>query len=181
VVLIYPCSRKPDGNIETVRLVRAFNVLRQYDEADLAEAYGHLAIHVLPEGLLIEGTSDPFGRLWVANLLRMQTNQQWQTEGLIFSVNFHAGSDSFTPGDFQPVLPKNHIHRMVSGEPIYHFFQDWKQAAAETSPMRSWGLRQWFSATACQLAGRGYQIDLRSKWLRYGWLIWQNPPRLMPV
>src|SRR5512146_1913327 len=51
---------------ETVRLIRAFNVLRQYEEAEFAPAYAQLAPHVLPGGLMIEGTSNPFGSIWVA-------------------------------------------------------------------------------------------------------------------
>jgi hypothetical protein len=55
---------------ESVRLIRAFNVLRQYEEKDFAPAYERLAEHVLPGGLMIEGTSNPFGSVWVANLAR---------------------------------------------------------------------------------------------------------------
>src|SRR5512147_2575061 len=55
---------------ETVRLVRAFNVLRQYEEKDFLPAYEVLAQYVLPGGLMIEGTSNPFGSIWCANLVR---------------------------------------------------------------------------------------------------------------
>src|SRR5512147_1118850 len=55
---------------ESVRLIRAFNVLRQYEEKDFAPAYERLAKYVLPGGLMIEGTSNPFGSIWCANLAR---------------------------------------------------------------------------------------------------------------
>src|SRR6187551_1926186 len=55
---------------EHVRLMRAFNVLRQYEEQDFASAYEHLAEYMLPGGLMIEGTSNPFGSIWAANLVR---------------------------------------------------------------------------------------------------------------
>ena len=42
---------------ESVRLIRAFNVLRQYEEKDFAPAYERLAQYVLPDGLMLEGTS----------------------------------------------------------------------------------------------------------------------------
>jgi hypothetical protein len=157
---------------ESVRLIRAFNVLRQYDEAAVTEAYAHLAEHVLPGGLMIEGTSDPFGRIWVANLLRKQNSAGWQPEALVFSTNFRTG---FDPVEFQTRLPKNLIHRVVPGEPIYDFFRAWKQAILETQSVKVWGLRQWFAAGAQNLAARGYQINLRRKWLNKGWLIWQQP------
>jgi len=55
---------------EHVRLIRAFNVLRQYEEKDFAPAYERLAQYVLPGGLMIEGTSNPFGSIWCANVVR---------------------------------------------------------------------------------------------------------------
>lgn len=169
-----PLQKWPDGQPETVRLIRAFNVLRQYEERTVAQAFERLAHYVLPDGLLIEGTSDPFGRIWAANVLRRPLENTggtaWQVEALVFSANFRAG---FDPGQFQTVLPKNYIHRMVLGEAIYDFFADWKAAAQETQAYKVWGLRQWFSVCAQNLAGRGYKINLRRKWLWQGWLIWE--------
>lgn len=153
---------------ETVRLIRAFNVLRQYEETDFAPAYDRLAQYVLPGGLMIEGTSDPFGSLWVANVVR-KIESGWNFEALVFSSNFRVG---FDPADFQAVLPKNHIHHIISGEAIYDFFEVWKQASRETSSHRVYGPRQWFGAAAQSLAGRGYRIDTQKKWLSKGWLIW---------
>jgi hypothetical protein len=45
---------------DSVRLLRAFNVLRQYDESDVIGAWQRWGI-ICCQGLLIEGTSDPFG------------------------------------------------------------------------------------------------------------------------
>jgi hypothetical protein len=163
-----PLGVLPDGRPERVRLIRAFNVLRQYEASQVAEAYALMGRGVLPGGLLIEGTSDPPGRIWVANVLRKQA--EWQPEALVFSTNFRLG---FDPGDFQAVLPKNLIHRVVAGEPIYDFFQAWKRAAAETRTVQPWGLRQWFTASAQRLAAAGYAIHLRGHWLRRGYLIWR--------
>lgn len=168
-----PLEAWPDGEKETVRLIRAFNVLRQYEESDVKEAYARLARYVLPDGLLIEGTSDPFGRVWVANLLRKQGVEQgagWQKEALVFSTNFKTG---FDPAQFQAVLPKNYIHRMVRMEPIYNFLQAWQKTTQETRAMQVWGIRQWFISSAQLLATRGYRINTRRKWLSRGWLIWQ--------
>lgn len=89
-------------------------------------------------------------------------------EGLLFSTNFRLG---FDPAEFQTVLPKNFIHRVTPGEPIYAFFAAWKRAASVTASMRSLGLRQWFVASAEQLAAHGYQVDLRRKLLSRGYLL----------
>lgn len=168
---------------EQVRLIRAFNVLRQYKEKDFIPAYERLAEYVLPNGLMIEGTSTPYGQMWVANLVRRVElgnelpkmkiggldTKDWKLEALVFSTNFHTG---FEVEEFQTILPKNLIHHVVKGEPIYDFFQDWKNAANETSSTKIFGLKQWFSSAAEKLAQKGYKIDLHRKWLSKGWLIW---------
>ncbi len=176
---------------ESVRLIRAFNVLRQYEEKDFIPAYERLAEYVLPGGLMIEGTSNPFGSIWAANLARKsalpkehrdnvsdtcpggqcQGVDGWKMEALVFSTNFHAGFDIT---DFQAVLPKNHIHHVVQGEPIYDFFEAWKRSAVETSSAKVFGLKQWFAASAESLAAKGYKVDLHKKWLSKGWLIWNK-------
>jgi hypothetical protein len=153
---------------ESVRLIRAFNVLRQYEEKDFIPAYETLAQYVLPGGLMIEGTSNPFGSIWAANLVR-KDEKGWKFEALIFSTNFRMG---FDVTDFQTVLPKNYIHHVVQGEPIYDFFEAWKRSAAETSAAKIFGTKQWFIAAAERLSSKGYKIDPHKKWLSKGWLIW---------
>src|SRR5689334_11713592 len=104
---------------EHVRLIRAFNVLRQYEEKDFAPAYERLAQYVLPGGLMIEGTSNPFGSIWCANVARRKTlesnsllfdsqkqasgvQSQWNMEALVFSTNFRK---RFDVEEFQTILP----------------------------------------------------------------------------
>ena len=164
---------------EYVRLLRAFNVLRQYEEEDFAPAYERLAQYVLLGGLMIEGTSTPYGEIWTANLVRKlemgkpalpRKVEGWNMEALVFSTNFHLG---FDVEEFQTVLPKNLIHQMVKGEPIHDFFEAWKASAAQTSAMKTYGARQWFIAAAERMAERGYTIASQRKWLSRGFLIWK--------
>jgi hypothetical protein len=154
---------------EHVRLIRAFNVLRQYEEKDFVPAYERLAEYVLPDGLMIEGTSTPFGNVWAANLARSAEAGQLTFEALVFSTNFHGG---FDVEEFQTILPKNYIHRVVMGETIYDFFEAWKRSAAETTHVKTFGLKQWFAASAEALAQKGFRVDLHKKWLSKGYLIW---------
>jgi SAM-dependent methyltransferase len=155
---------------EQVRLIRAFNVLRQYEEKDFAPAYERLAQYVLPGGLMIEGTSMPYGQIWTANVARRLESGQWKIEALVFSTNFRLG---FDVQEFQTVLPKNLIHHMIDGEPIYEYFEAWKASAAETSAIKTFGARQWFVHTAEALAKRGYKLNLQKKFLSRGYLIWE--------
>ena len=150
-------------------------------------AYERLAEYVLPDGLMIEGTSTPYGQLWVANVARRlesnsllfekmgnqkqvsRVHDKWKIEAIVFSTNFHVG---FEAQEFQTILPKNLIHRVVKGEIIYDFFQDWKQATKESSSAKTFGLKQWFIESAEKLSQKRYKIDVHKKWLSKGWLIW---------
>ena len=162
---------------EHVRLIRAFNVLRQYEEKDFAPAYERLAEYVLPGGLMIEGTSTPYGQIWAANLARKEKSEtreleigDWRFEALVFSTNFRLG---FDVEEFQTILPKNLIHRVVRGEPIYDFFEAWKKSAKETARVKTFGLKQWFSSAAESLEYKGYRINLQRKFLSRGYLVWE--------
>ena len=172
---------------ERVRLIRAFNVLRQYEEKDFAPAYERLAQYVLPGGLMIEGTSNPFGSIWCANVARktlesrsllldfrqqaVGVQSQWKFEALVFSTNFRLG---FDVDEFQTILPKNLIHHVVQGESIYDFFEAWKLSAKETVAMKTYGAKQWFVAAAEALAQKGYRINCQKKFLSKGYLVWGN-------
>ncbi len=164
---------------EHVRLVRAFNVLRQYEESAVLEAWDMICASLLPGGLLIDGTSDPSGRVWTANLVRRpeEGDVPWQVEAIVFGTNFRSGFDLRL---FQAVLPKSMIHRVVSGEPVGEFFDAWQRAAQETGPLRVWGPKQWFRASAERLAEMGFDVRCRPRWLRAGWLVWDqcNKPDL---
>jgi hypothetical protein len=168
-----PLKLDKAGRPEQVRAIRAFNVLRQYEEADVAPAYAALTRGVLPGGLLVEGTSDPHGRIWVANVLRrLPAAPVWRREALVFSTNFRLG---FDPSQFQAVLPKNCIHRMLPGEPVYTLLESWKSAARRTLPERAWGLRRWFTASVHTLAATGMDVTLHSRWPELGYLIVRLP------
>lgn len=177
---------------EHVRCIRAFNVLRQYPEEAVEGAYRLLAAGLLPGGLLVEGTSEPFGRLWVANVVRRQEGGSQRTAGsgkrsgeggegaegaglareaLVFGVNLRHG---FDPAAFQAVLPKNLIHRVTPGEPIFDLFAAWKRGARETASAQVWGARAWFRAAAERLADDGYDVALRRRWLDQGLMVVRN-------
>jgi len=164
-----PLQRRPDGHLESVRAIRAFNVLRQYDEEDVAPAYAELAHSALPGALLVEGTSNPTGSLWVANVLRReQTAPLWRLEAIVFSARLCA---PFAPEAFQAVLPKNLIHRMRPGEPIHSFMAAWSEAARRTVHERVWGDRRWFVAAGRMLRRMGFAVDTRRRWLARGYLL----------
>ncbi len=158
---------------ETARMIRAFNVLRQYSESEWAAPILQLGEQLIPGGILLEGTSNPFGSVWTANVIRRSSIPPFPVvhEGFLFSTNFHMG---FEPDLFQPVLTKNYIHRMIPGEEIYEFMEKWKTICRNLSPLRAYGLRALFCASAHELRKNGYLIDTRPQLLRRGFLFWKK-------
>lgn len=154
---------------EQPTIIRAFNVLRQYEVEEVIPSWEQMCAPLKDGGLLIEGTSSPYGKIWTANLLRKHANDIVY-EGFLFSTNFRAG---FSPEIFQPYLTKNFIHEIGTGAPIDHFMADWKRACAQTIGMKNWGLRQWFSASAQVLAQKGFDVSLKKTFLRHGFLLWR--------
>lgn len=152
---------------EQVSVIRAFNVLRQYDEAAVAEALAALAACLTPGGLILEGTSDPLGRLLTFNLFEKQPAGLVRT-GLVLAPALRA---DFQPRQFQAVLPKNFIHHAEPGGPIDRFFADW-HAAWQSARARHSQTRQIFTLAALRLANDyHYNLDRRPALLRRGFLV----------
>ncbi len=153
---------------ESIRLIRAFNVLRQYQEEEVTSAYELLAQSLLPQGLLIEGTSDPYGRIWVAHILRRTNRPTFSPEYLVFSSSFKS---PFHPKDFQTILPKNLIHQVTPGEKIYRFFEDWKRTYQESLHLSIRSERQVFVESIRGLAKLNYPVVLQKRFLNRGYLL----------
>lgn len=154
-------------NQERASVIRAFNVLRQYKKKQVTEAYSAMLPHLIDNGILIEGTSDPLGRIWVANLFRKH-HGYLQQEAVIFSTNFRC---EFHPQNFQTVLPKNYIECIVAGEKMHDFFCGWKEAYTQSLYLRNWGERQVFQKSVTLLAENGYPVNFCKKYTSRGYLI----------
>lgn len=153
---------------ERVAVIRAFNVLRQYDEAAVAGALAALGTALAEGGLLIEGTSDPHGRLLAFNLFRKVGTLE--RAGVVLAPR--VGAD-FAPRALRAVLPKAFIHHAEPAGAIDRFFAAWDAAWQRT---RAGGRnhRGRFMASAVGLAERGYALDRREALLRRGFL-WLGP------
>ncbi|UED84809.1 class I SAM-dependent methyltransferase [Streptomyces profundus] len=120
-------------------LIRAANVLRQYDEEQVPAVWARLRGRLAPDGLLVEGTCDEIGRrqVWVA----------LGPEGPR-TVTFAARLGSLrTPSDLAERLPKALIHHNVPGQPVHAFLRDFDHAWAAAAPYAPLGARQrWLHA-----------------------------------
>jgi hypothetical protein len=163
---------------EQAAFIRAMNVLRQYPEEAHAPAIAQMCSYLEEEGILVEGTSDPSGRLMVFNLFQRR-GAGYEQQGLVFSVNFRG---AFSPRDFQAVLPKNHIHHVEEGSPMQEFFQRWEQAWQRSRPQAASDSRRRFLLSARLLADPyGYDVELRPALLRRGYLRLRRLPQAEPA
>ena len=119
-------------------LVRAFNVLRQYEEADVPGIWRLVQDRLAPGGLFIDGTCDEIGRrvTWIA----LDAERP-----LSLSMSMRFGSFDL-PSDVAERLPKALIHRNVPGEPVHRLMQAMDRAWLESAPLASFGNRQRWQA-----------------------------------
>lgn len=138
-------------------VIRAFNVLRQYDEADVASAWSRMAARLQPGGIVVEGTCDELGR--VCTWLEIGGDAAPRT--LTLSLRL-AGLDS--PAIAAERLPKALIHHNVPGEPVHAFLAaldtEWTRAVA-SAPFGP--EHRWRTALEAMVAG-GWPVQGRARW-----------------
>ena len=132
-------------------IVRAANVLRQYDDAAAAEAWATIRAALAPGGVLVEGTCDEIGRSagWV--LL--------DASGPM-SLTLACRVDSLErPSALAERLPKALIHRNVPGEPIHRLLRDLDAGWDAAAPLSAFGARQRWTA-ACRSLRAAWPVDV---------------------
>ncbi|MBD0746217.1 class I SAM-dependent methyltransferase [Streptomyces sp. CBMA152] len=137
-------------------LIRAANVLRQYDEGEVAAVWARLCARLADGGLLVEGTCDEIGRrhVWVA----------LDASGPR-TVTFATRLGSLErPSDLAERLPKALIHRNVPGEPVHAFLRDFDRAWAAAAPYASLGARQRWMRAVRDLAADWPLTDGPRRW-----------------
>ncbi|MFC5285907.1 class I SAM-dependent methyltransferase [Actinokineospora guangxiensis] len=137
-------------------LVRAFNVLRQYTEAEALAAWETMCARLAPGGLLVEGTCDEIGRRcwWVA-----LTADGPQTITLSCLP-----ADIERPSDLAERLPKALIHRNVPGERVHALLSALDACWDNAAPFAPFGPRaRWVEAVA-ELARGLPVLNGRKRW-----------------
>ncbi len=156
---------------ETVRLLRAMNLLRQYPATSAPAIHQKLGEQLLAGGLLIEGSSDTAGGVLVAHLLRREA-EGLSREALLFHTDFSHG---FAPVLFRDWLPRDLRRRVHPGEPIHAFFQDWMGAWNDARAEGHREPRDSFRHSALRLASRREGIDTEDWLLEHGYLRFRPP------
>lgn len=138
-------------------LVRAFNVLRQYDEAEVPGAWSLMLDAMTPGGLLVEGTCDEIGRLstWVAV-------GSGGPRSLTLSVHL---ASLERPSTVAERLPKILIHRNVPGERVHELLSILDICWATAAPHQNFGVRARWAHAVHLLTARGWPVLNRpSRW-----------------
>ena len=140
----------PPSLAEKATIIRAFNVLRQYDESEVAEAWARMQSRLSEDGLLIEGTCDEIGRL-----------SSWITldrhEPLTLSISLRL-SGLELPSKVAERLPKALIHHNLPGEKIHVFLQALDAAWRTNAGLGSFGAAQRWVASCNQLLAAGWPL-----------------------
>lgn len=132
-------------------LVRAANVLRQYDEAAALAAWSTLRAGLAAGGALVEGTCDELGRRGSWVLL--------DRDGPVsLTLACRVGSLG-RPSDLAERLPKALIHHNVAGRPIHAFLQAFDAAWDAAAAVTAFGPRQRWIAACAGLADHGWPVD----------------------
>ncbi|MEU2347185.1 class I SAM-dependent methyltransferase [Modestobacter sp. NPDC049651] len=131
-------------------LVRAFNVLRQYDEESAGRAWDTMRAALAPGGVVVEGTCDEWGRraTWVA----------LDEDGPLTLTVAARVSDLDRPSDLAERLPKALIHHNVPGQPVHAFLQALDAAWASAAGLSTFGPRQRWAAAVQALADDGWPL-----------------------
>jgi hypothetical protein len=164
-----------------IAVIRAANVLRQYDEAQVAGAWGRMSDRLVPGGLLVEGTCDELGRLgaWVTIVAGedaapgdrgpcgpsagpRRTVAECEPETLTLGVDLRTlGS----PSEVAQRLPKALIHRNVGGERIHDLLVALDRSWARAAPQGVFGPRQRWLAAVAEVRALGWPVaDGPARW-----------------
>lgn len=138
-------------------VVRAFNVLRQYAEADVAGAWRTMTAALAPGGMLLEGTCDELGRIasWVC----------LDVSGPLTLTLSARLSDLDRPATFAERLPKALIHHNVPGHPVHELLRAVDDAWDASASYASFGPRQRWLRTVSALRADGVPVlDRPARW-----------------
>mgnify|MGYP006275403429 CR=1 FL=1 len=143
-----------------VSVIRAMNVLRQYDESQVLDSWNLMQSRLADDGIIVEGTCDEIGRLasWV-------TLKKSGPVSLTLSFRLLGLA---VPSKVAERLPKALIHHNLPGEKIYDFLKDLDSAWNTNAGLAVFSPAQRFTATCYELLGSGWKIQQEPKRWKLG-------------
>jgi hypothetical protein len=140
-------------------VVRALNVLRQYDESAVPAAWASMTAALAPGGVVVEGTCDETGRLACWVLL--------DAAGPVSLTLAARLSTLDRPATLAERLPKALIHHNVPDHPVGGLVAALDGAWQAAAPYATFGARQRFTRAVAALADAGWPVlDRPDRWRR---------------
>ncbi|MEV0393215.1 class I SAM-dependent methyltransferase [Polymorphospora rubra] len=138
-------------------VVRAFNVLRQYDEAEVAPAWRTMTDGLAAGGVVVEGTCDELGRLGSWVLLDAAGPRSLTLAAKLSMLD--------SPGTVAERLPKALIHRNVPGEPVHALLRALDDGWRAAAPYAPFGPRQRWVRAVSAIREAGWPVsDRPARW-----------------
>jgi hypothetical protein len=138
-------------------VVRAFNVLRQYDESEVAGAWRMMGAALAPGGVIVEGTCDELGRLAAWLLLGGSGPRTLTLAAKLSTLD--------APASLAERLPKALIHRNVPGERVHALISALDDGWRDAAPYATFGPRQRWLRTVAAVRAAGWPVlDGPTRW-----------------
>jgi len=146
---------------ERPTVIRALNVLRQYDESEVLEHWRRMVGRLQPGGVLVEGTCNEVGRVasWVD-----ATADGPQTFTISLRLAELTVPANTGPSIVAERLPKVLIHRNVPGEPIHQYLLDLDRWWAVHAPLSVYGPSQRWAAVASSMKETWPVLGTKARW-----------------
>jgi hypothetical protein len=137
-------------------LLRAFNVLRQYEEPAALAAWRTMTERLAPGGLLVEGTCDEIGRRCCWLTLDVSGPRTITLACLPSAID--------RPSDLAERLPKALIHRNVPGERVHTLLTALDAGWDRAAPFAPFGPRARWAEAVRMLAMDWPVVDRARRW-----------------
>jgi hypothetical protein len=134
----------------TAAVIRALNVLRQYDETEVLQSWHRMTRRLQPHGLLVEGTCNEIGRVcsWVAIT-------HGGPQSLTISLRL---AELERPSIVAERLPKVLIHRNVDGERVHVLLEALDRHWQYNAGLGAFGPSQRWIAVARAMKNDGWPV-----------------------
>ena len=142
---------------QEITLIRAMNVLRQYQEEEVLPAWALMQSRLKKDGLIIEGTCDELGRIgsWIT---------LDKSGPKLFTISLKL-DEIDKPSKVAERLPKILIHHNLPGEPIHRLLKELDDAWSKNSGLGTFSAQQRWLATCKDLKANGWPIaNNQARW-----------------
>lgn len=140
-----------------VCVIRAMNVLRQYDESEVQASWALMQSRLTNSGVIVEGTSDELGR--VASWVTLDKHRP-----ITFTIALKL-NEVEKPSKVAERLPKVLIHHNIQGEPIHRLLKELDEAWLKNSGLSTFSPAQRWIACCKELKAAGWPVrNTQKRW-----------------